>query len=63
MANKPLFALFLGVSSYCMNNIAIASTSETDQINNIWNVVHVEGITQSRTIEAATNGTDWRNVS
>ena len=63
MANKPLFALFLGVFSYCMNNIAIASTSETDQINNIWNVVHVEGITQSRTIEAATNGTDWRNVS
>ena len=63
MAKKPLFALFLGVFSYCMNNIAIASTSETDQINNIWNVVHVEGITQSRTIEAATKGTDWRNVS
>lgn len=60
MANKNFIAFIFGLFCFCAGSIAFA---ENDQVNNVWNIVFAEGLTQSKTIEGASNGANWHNLS
>lgn len=55
MDNKTLVAIFLTLSTCFFSPFAISGQNDT--IDNVWHVLHTEGVTQTKTDQ------DWKNLS
>ena len=61
MATNNRITLLLTLFTLFFSQFAVSANN--DQINNIWQIVHVEGLAQTKAIDGASTDKDWRNLS
>lgn len=60
MDNRLLRTFFIGIFSYFISCSAIANNN--DQINDIWKIIHAEGLSQYKSIKGAATDDKWKTI-
>ena len=61
MATNNRITLLLTLFTFFFSQFAVSANN--DQINNIWQIVYVEGLAQTKTIDGASTDKGWRSLS